>query len=86
MINEELPEWASQFADSDGNAVCKDCGKVQAASFKACIYCCKHNELDFTEDWHCGWNLDVECAICGKNFDFSNETIIREYKAVKKNA
>jgi len=42
--NEELPQWAGQFADSDGNAT------------------------------------------CGKNFDFSNETIIREYTAVRKNA
>jgi len=85
MINEELPGWASQFADGE-SAICKKCGKVQDVSFSACISCCKHDELYFTEEWHCGWHLDVECAICGKNFGFDNDVIIREYKVVRRNA
>ena len=55
------PEWASVFASED--ATCKVCGEISAASFTACIYCCKHDELSFTEQWDGGWVLGVECSI-----------------------
>ena len=81
--------WALPELDKQGNATCKTCGKKQSPSFKACIGCCTHDELDFTEDWHGpddggGWELDVECAFCGINFDFSRHVLMREYRAVRR--
>lgn len=87
---EETPNlcWALPYPqDKYGNVACKRCGKLQSPFFKACIGCCDHEELNPTEEWHGpddggGWELDVECAICGKNFDFSRSEIIRNYKLV----
>lgn len=72
-----------------GENFCDVCGKNQADSFKACIHCCPHNELNFTEDWkgsdECGsWELAFECAACGKNFEFQRADILRNYKAVRR--
>lgn len=86
----ELPLWAiAGFTDTHGNIKCNVCGKLQSPSFKECIYCCAHDELDFTEE-RCGtdegggWELKVECARCGKNFDFTRYNLIRDYKAVRR--
>ena len=90
MQENNWPTWAKQeAADSYGNATCAACGHVQSPSFQACISCCKHDELRLVEDWHGadeggGWELDVECSICGKNFDFSRDLLMREYKVVRK--
>ena len=75
-----------ETADGYGNATCKVCGRIQSPGFHACIYCCKHDELRLTEDWHegGGWELDVECSNCGKDFDFSHDFLIQEYKVVRK--
>ena len=80
-----FPDWTDQH----GNVKCQKCGKVQSPMFRACIACCPHDTLYFTEDWHGpdeggGWELDVECADCGKNFDFSRSDIIANYKAVRR--
>lgn len=90
MANKEFPEWAKQEAvDKYGNVACKVCGKIQVTDFGACIYCCAHDEFELTEKWHGpdeggGWELDVECSICGKNFDFSRQELIQNYKLVRK--
>ena len=90
ICDEDFPAWANkQFADEFGNVACKVCGNVQSPTFKACIVCCKHDELELTEEWHGlddggGWELGVECAICGKNFDFTRDYLIRNYKLVRK--
>jgi hypothetical protein len=90
MEDKEWPEWARYGeADKYGNVVCKTCENSQSPTFRACIYCCPHNELEFVEEWHgpveCGgWELGAECAICGKNFDFPREQIMQEYKAIRK--
>lgn len=82
--------WAvPDFVDEWGNVKCAKCGRVQSNSFTACIWCCNHDTLKFTEDWHgtddCGgWELEVECAVCGKNFDFKREEIMRNYIAVRR--
>jgi len=88
MENRIIPDWSNPVADY-GNVACKVCNKIQASSFKACIYCCNHDELELVEEWHGpdddgGWELDVECLICGKNFDFQNEQLVNEYKLVRK--
>jgi len=79
------PCWAVPgWTDGYGSVKCVKCGKIQSAGFKACIACCPHNVLDFTEDWHRGgWELEVVCADCGKNFDFTSSDIIANYKAVR---
>jgi hypothetical protein len=80
-----MPGWAlPEPADEYGNATCKVCGKKQAPSFGACIQCCSHDELRFDEEWDQGWHLTVECAVCGKNFDFTNDELMRDYKAVRR--
>ena len=78
--------WHGERIDTHGNVACLKCGKAQSPYFMACIYCCTHEILEFTEQWDCGWRLDVYCSICGKNFDFSKDVLIREYKAVRKEA
>lgn len=90
MENKTWPEWANQEdADKYGNVTCKVCGKAQSPYFRACIYCCNHDELTLTEKWHGSdeygdWGLDVECSICWKNYDFSNKDLIQKYKLVRK--
>jgi len=76
--------WHGEEVDKHGNVACDNCGKVQSPAFTACINCCKHEVLAFTEDYDCGWRIDVYCDICGKNFDFSNDDLIANYKAVRK--
>lgn len=71
--------------DEYGNVACADCGKMQSPSFTACIECCQHDELRLREEWHGpddggGWELDVECTVCGKNFGFSRDDLIENYK------
>ena len=78
-----LPEWR----DSYGNVKCVKCGKIQSDRFSACVECCKHEELELTEEWHGpdeggGWGLDVECKMCGKNYDFRRDDLIARYKLV----
>jgi hypothetical protein len=75
--------------DEYGNVVCKICGNVQAPNFRACIYCCGHDELEITVEWHGSgewgrWELGAVCASCGKDFDFSRDYLIRNYKFVRK--
>ena len=74
----DVPAWA-ETCDEKGNAVCKTCGETSAAVFKACIYCCPHNTLKFTEEWNCGWMLAVYCNDCGKAHGFRNENLIMNY-------
>jgi transcription elongation factor Elf1 len=69
--------------ENDGNVTCADCGKAHASFFKSCPNCCTHDELRFTERYDFGWRLDVECAICGNDFDFSIEDLISNYKIVR---
>ena len=89
-MSEVSPSWAKPgAADEFGNVACAVCGKVQSPRFDACVSCCKHERLAFTEGWHGaddggGWEIEAYCAVCGKNYDFSNETLIRDYQAVKK--
>jgi len=78
--------WHGERIDTHGNVACLKCGKAQSPDFIACIHCCTHEILAFTERWDCAWILDVYCSICGKSFDFSNDVLIREYKAVRKEA
>lgn len=78
-----LPGWR----DSYGNVKCSTCGKIQSDHFRVCVECCKHEELELTEEWHGpdeggGWELDVECKICGKNYDFRRSDLIARYKLV----
>lgn len=78
-----LPEWR----DGSGNVKCATCGKIQSEHFRACVDCCNHEELELTEEWNGpdeggGWELDVECKICGKNYDFRRSDLIARYKLV----
>ncbi len=80
-----VPGWT----DGYGNCKCAKCGKVQSPTFKACVKCCSHDTLNFVEEWHGpdeggGWELDVECADCGKNFDFNRDEIIYNYQAIRR--
>lgn len=75
--------------DNYGNVKCHGCNKFYSPSFPECPYCCSHEELDLVENWYGaddggGWGLDVVCSRCGKNFGFSREMLISEYKVVKK--
>jgi len=70
--------------DKNGNAICLKCKRVQASTFSACIYCCSHDTLEFTEEYDCGWHLSVACSICDKNFDFNNTELIANYKVVRR--
>lgn len=87
---DQIPDWARpEFLDKYGNVACKVCGKEQAPSFRACIYCCKHDELELTEVWggtdDCGgYEFDVFCQTCGKDFGFDRNELIRNYKVVRK--
>lgn len=87
MTDKAWPEWAKkEDVDKYDNVACQICGKIQSPSFRTCIYCCKHDELGLTEEWNegGGWELDAECARCGKNFDFSRQELIQVYKLVRK--
>lgn len=85
-----VPKWANpEPADHYGSVACAKCGGLQADSFKACIYCCNHTVLDFVDEWlgdndFGGWGLTYVCRECGKNFDFDNEMMKREYEIRKK--
>jgi len=74
------------WSDEYGNVKCSTCGRVQSPAFKACLDCCQHDTLDFTEQWidNAGWALDIECSECGKNFGFNNRYMIANYKAVRR--
>jgi hypothetical protein len=84
------PSWAKQeAADSYGNVACNSCGAIQSPHFVACIYCCNHDTLLLTEEWHGtdeggGWELAAECASCGKNFGFENDYLISKYQLTRK--
>ena len=78
------PYWAlDERADEYGAVTCKVCKKVQADSFDACIACCTHDILNFSEEWDHGWRISMECTICGKNFGFSNKVLIQDFKAIR---
>jgi hypothetical protein len=85
-----FPAWAKHVTvDEYGNVACKKCGGIQSRDFIGCIFCCQHDELKLIEEWQGSdsggtWGLNVECALCGKNFDFNNEKLMREYKLVLK--
>lgn len=74
LLDAPLPAWASHVADDFGNVACGDCGKIQASSFEACIYCCTHPYLEESEDEddydgadnHCGMIKFVTCTSCGR--------------------
>ncbi len=71
-----------------GNTRCEKCGKEYANFFKACVHCCRHDELELFEEWQGpddggGWGIDFQCAICGKNYDFSRAQLIENYKLVR---
>ena len=57
--------WHSEEVDKHGNVSCLKCGRVQADSFKACIDCCSHNNMEFDEEYDNGWHLVVLCSDCG---------------------
>ena len=84
------PRWARPgAADEFGNIACKKCGYIQSPSYRACLKCCPHNRLALTEGWHGdddggGWELEVECAKCGKDCDFGRKTLMRDYAVVRK--
>lgn len=78
--------WHGNVEDESGNVACLKCGLVQSSSFKACIKCCEHNNLEFGEDYDSGWHLVVSCHDCGKNFGFDNDDIIRNYRIIRKEA
>lgn len=86
----DYPSWAKQeTADRYGSVACKMCGRTQSPHFMACIYCCKHDTLSLSKGWHStdgggGWGLEAECAVCGKNHDFDNDTLIRDYQLTRK--
>lgn len=74
-----IPPWANPaIVDIYGNVSCKTCGRIQSPSFKGCISCCSHNEI----------NLNFEnasestCPSCGKNF--FNETELSPYTLKRK--
>lgn len=71
--------WHTKEVDDYGNVACIKCGKAQSPLFKNCIYCCNHDHLKFVEDYDCGWRVTVNCAVCGKNFGFTNEDLIDNY-------
>ncbi len=77
-------DWHGEPIDQYGNVECKKCKASQAPSNSACMCCCTHETLNFDEEYEVGWKLCVFCAECGKNFDFSNEELMKKYKAVKK--
>lgn len=76
----KIPDWADPSDNGFGNVSCKVCQMVQAPFFRACIYCCAHKALSIIEGRDGG--LDFECDMCGKNFDFDINLIIRRYKLV----
>ena len=88
MSTEDWPAWAKErLKNIPKRCACEVCGGVQSSSFKKCIFCCKHNELELREDWHGtddegGWELEVVCSNCGKD-SFNNDEIITGYKLVK---
>jgi len=74
--------------DEFGNVQCPKCSGYYAPEFPSCPKCCPHDALNFVEDWHGpddggGWELDVVCSVCGKNW-WAREEVIRDYKAVRK--
>jgi len=86
----EFPSWSKGVADKYGNISCKVCGNVQSPSFEACIKCCKHNILEFTDEWiGCddggGWGIACGCKYCGNNFDFDADTLKNNYFVVRNN-
>jgi hypothetical protein len=74
--------------DANGNVTCKKCGKKYDPFFKHCPHCCKHKTLNLVSDYgwgdndSAGWEIGVECAVCGKNYGWDKEDVIRRYKAV----
>ena len=77
-------EWHSKV-DKHGNVTCNKCMKIQSHHFKACIYCCPHDALDFNEEWYAlGWSLAFSCRCCGTNLDFKYDVLVKNYKVVKK--
>ncbi len=89
-MTNQIPAWAVDgVIDIRRGVKCRECGKFQDPAFKACIFCCKHDELGFHEKWSPGydsgeWVLSCECNVCGKNFDFSNELLKVNYVAVRR--
>ena len=79
-----MTKWHGDDVDKNGNVACNHCKKVQSPSFTACVYCCEHKNLEFDDEYDCGWRLDVFCTDCGKNFDFRNDDLMANYKIVKK--
>ena len=86
IVSSNTPKWAiPDMVDSGGNVACRKCAQKQSPTFKACVFCCTHDQLRFVERYECcGWELDVECDVCGKNFGFSRDDIISNYIAVRK--
>ncbi len=75
--------------DKHGNVKCEKCGRWASETFKKCPHCCEHNELELDEGWHGsdeegGWELEVVCLECGKNYDFDNDWLIENFKLVRK--
>jgi len=71
--------------DKYGSVKCEKCGKFYSPSFIKCPRCCKHNELELTEEWHLdGWELDVTCSECGKNYGFDRQWLINNFKLIRK--
>lgn len=69
------------------NISCVLCGLLYSPTFKKCVFCCPHGVLSFDEavSWHAGgWAFTVVCDECGKNFDFSRNKLISNYRIVKK--
>ena len=79
-----IPDWAVPGGDTrydnevTRNVACKVCGTAQASTFKACIACCPHDELDMVHDFDDG--IQGQCRACRKNFGFDLEG---DYKAVR---
>ena len=86
----ESAGWARPGSEDEyGNLACRACGEMQSPRFNSCIKCCQHDNLDLIERWEGpddggGWELDVKCVACGKNFGFSHDELMEKYKLVRR--
>ncbi len=77
------------MADKHENLQCEVCGQSYAPHFSRCPYCCPHDELEPIEEWRGaddggGWEIGFQSKMCGRDFGFTNEFIIDNFKLIRK--
>lgn len=80
-ISFEVPSWAfipddemGELQAQVGNVYCKECKQVQSHKNKACVHCCKHENLRLTTERLESLSVEgidilaVVCEKCGKQY------------------